>query len=351
MPIYIQSATQISAQAPLSDEWFETPLYHDTKKALSNDPNFADYLTPIMSRRMCSLLKRAIVTSRLTLQKASVEMPDAIISGTGLGCIENTEKFLYSIWENEEKCLQPSFFMQSTHNIISAAIAIDLKCHGYNNTFVHKGISFESALLDAIIQFKQHKIRSALVGGYDELTPDYYIFFDRIGIWDFSKQDTSNPKSKCFAGETAVSMLLHTEKNEQTLCELNGVEIMYRPSTEQIRKNLDTLLAQANCSLSEIDAVVVGTNSNPVNDTVYDNVIPQLFGQLPVMQYKHLFGQSFISPALGTYAASICLHKQLIPAHLLTGREEHISNVQRILLYNHSQNKSHSLILLSRCGN
>ena len=347
--VYIQSATQISAQAPLTDEWFDTPVYHDTKKMLSNDPTFSDYMTPIMSRRMCSLLKRAIVTSRLTLQKAMVEMPDAIICGTGLGCIENTEKFLYSIHENEEKFLQPSFFMQSTHNIISSAIAIDLKCHGYNNTYVHRGASFENALLDAVIQFRQQKIRSVLLGGYDELTPDYYIFFDRIGIWDFSKKVPSVHKTYCFAGEAAVSMLLHTEKNGQTLCELNGIEILYRPTTEQIANSLDSLLSQNGCSLSEIDAVVVGTNSNPANDTVYDNIIPKVFGRLPIMQYKHLFGQSFISPALGTYTAAICLHKQLIPAHLLTGRVDNIKPVKRILLYNQYQNKSHSIILLSRC--
>ena len=349
MSIYIQAATQISAQNPLTDEWFELPLYHDEKRALSIDPKFADYLTPIMSRRMCNLLKRAIVTSRLTLQKANVEMPDAIITGTGLGCVENTEKFLSLIRENEEKFLQPTYFMQSTHNIISAAIAIDLKCHGYNNTYVHRGVSFENALLDAIIQFRQHKIGTVLVGGYDELTPDYYIFFDRIGIWNFSKRDPSLPKTMCFAGETAVSMLLRSERDEQTLCELNEVEIMYRPTMGQLRKALDSLLSQSGCSLSETDAVVVGTNSNPANDIVYEEVVPQLFGNVPVMQYKHLFGQSFISPALGTYAAAICLQKQLIPAHLLTGRDENISPVKRILLYNHYQNKSHSLILLSRC--
>ena len=348
MSIYIQSATQISAQNPLTDEWFESPLYHTEKRRLSIDPKFTDYLTPIMSRRMCNLLKRAIVTARLTLQKACVEMPDAIITGTGLGCIENTEKFLYSIWENEEKFLQPSYFMQSTHNIISAAIAIDLKCHGYNTTYVHRGASFENALLDAIMQFSQHKIGTALVGGYDELTPDYYIFFDRIGIWDFSKRDTSLPKTICFAGEAAVSMLLRSEKNEQTLCELNGVEIMYRPTTEQLRKSLENLLNQAGCTLSEIDAVAVGTNSNPANDMIYEDIVPQLFGNLPVMQYKHLFGQSFISPALGTYAAAICLHKQLIPSHLLT-RDENISPVKRILLYNHYRNKSHTFALLTRC--
>jgi 3-oxoacyl-(acyl-carrier-protein) synthase len=349
MSIYIQSATQISAQTPLTDEWFESPLYHTEKRFLSIDPKFADYLPPIMSRRMCSLLKRAIVTSRLTLQKANMEMPDAIISGTGLGCVENTEKFLYSIWENEEKYLQPSFFMQSTHNIISSAIAIDLKCHGYNNTYVHRGASFEHALSDALIQFRQQRIQSVLVGGYDELTDDYFIFFDRIGIWDFSKKDVLLPKTLCFAGEAAVSMLLHTEKNEQTLCELNGVEIMYRPSMPEISKHLDSLLNQAGCSLSEIDAVVVGVNSNVSNDLIYHQVVNHLFKNLPIMQYKHLFGQSFTSPALGTYAASVCLHNQLIPEHLLSHSEESISPVKRILLYNHYQNKSHSLILLSRC--
>jgi len=347
--VYIQSATQISAQAPLTDEWFETPVYHEERKSLSHDPDFSSYLTPLMSRRMCNLLKRAIVTSRLTLQKAAVEMPDAIICGTGFGCIENTEKFLYSIRENEEKFLQPSFFMQSTHNIISSAIAIDLKCHGYNNTYVHRGTSFENALMDAVIQFKQHKIRSVLLGGYDELTPDYYIFFDRIGIWDFSKKIPLAHKTYCFAGEAAVSMLLRTEKNEQTLCELNGIEILYRPSIEKMAGSIDALLGQAGCSLSDIDAVMVGTNSNPDNDAVYDRIIPHFFDGIPVMQYKHLFGQSFTSPALGTYAAAICLNKQLIPAHLLTGRESGINPVKRILLYNHSQHKSHSLILLSRC--
>ena len=349
MSVYIQSATQISAQAPLSDEWFDKPIYYNEKKALSVDPNFAGYLSPIMSRRLCNLLKRAIITSRVTLQKAAVEMPDAIISGTGLGCIENTEKFLYAIWENEEKFLQPSYFMQSTHNSISTAIAIDLKCHGYNNTYVHRGASFEYALFDALIQFRQQKIHSALVGGFDELTPDYFIFFDRIGIWNFYGQDASLPKTMCFGGEAAVSMLLQTEKNEQTLCELNDVEIMYHPDMDKLRQSLDRLLDEAGCSLSDIDAVVVGTNGNMINDCIYQQVIPNLFSGLPLVQYKHLFGQSFTSPALGTYVAVTCLSRQMIPAHLLTAREENITGVKRLLLYNHYQNKSHSFILLSRC--
>jgi 3-oxoacyl-(acyl-carrier-protein) synthase len=346
--IYIRSATQISAQQPLSEDWFESPVYHDGKRIATLNPNFADYLSPLLSRRMCNLLKRAIVTARLTLKKAAVEVPDAIISGTGLGCIDNTEQFLHAILENGEQFLQPTYFMQSTHNIISASIAIDLKCHGYNNTYVHRAVSFEHALMDACLQFRQHKIQTALVGGYDELTDDYFIFLGRLGLWDFTYKEPTSPKRKCFAGETAVSLLLGTTPDEQTLCELNGVEIMYRPSEEQMRQSLDALLDKAGCSLSDIDAVVAGINNNTCNDTVYETVLSRFFENLPVIQYKHLFGQSFTASALGLYVAATCLRKQQVPAHLLADREAPLSHVKRILCYNH-YNASHTFTLLSQC--
>ncbi|MDR3194793.1 MAG: beta-ketoacyl synthase chain length factor [Tannerella sp.] len=349
MSVYIQSASQISAQSPLSDAWFDAPVWHEGKRIASRDPNFAASLSPVQSRRMCSLLKRVIVTSRATLKAAGVEMPDAIISGTGLGCIDNTEKFLHSMLENGEQYLQPTYFMQSTHNIISSLIAIDLKCHGYNNTFVHRGVSFEHALLDALFQFRQRRIRTALVGGYDELTDDYYIFLGRLGLWDFTYRAATSPKQKCFAGETAVSLLLGAEQNERSLCEINGVEIMYRPSETQLRQTLDALLAQAGCSLRDVDAVMVGIDNNRSNDSVYEDAAARLFAGLPVAQYKHLFGQSFTSSATGIYAAVTCLRHQRIPGHMMADREEGLGHAARILFYNHYDNKSHTLTLLSRC--
>jgi len=348
MSIYIQSATQISAQKPMSDEWFDTPLYHTESRVNSLDPAFTDYISPIQSRRMGKLLKRVIVTARKTLQDASVEMPDAIITGTGLGCIDNTEKFIYAIMENEEKFLQPTFFMQSTHNILSSLIAIELKCHGYNNTFVSRGTSFENALLDACLQFQNQQIRTALVGGYDELTNDYYVFFKRLGIFEFDN-DISIPKKHSFAAEAAVSMLLSTEKSAHALCEVNGVDILYRPSTTQLEAAVNELLLKAGCSLSDVDAVMTGLNTNPANDAVYHTAIESVFAGKPIMQYKHLFGQSFTVPALGTYVAARCLQRQTIPAHLMVNSDESLGQVKRILLYNHNNDKSHSLILLSQC--
>ena len=352
MPTYIQSANQISVQKPLSDEWFENPIYYTDNRVPTINPDFTPHFSALQARRLCVLLKRAIVLSRLTLKDASVGMPDAIISGTGLGCIDNTEKFLYSIMENEEKFLQPTYFMQSTHNILSSTIAIDLKCHGYNNTFVHRGVSFENALLDAMLQIEQGRAQNVLVGGYDELTNDYYRFFNRIGIWDFATDVP--PERKCFAGEASVSMLLSKTPNEHTICELNDVELMHKPSPLQVQQTLDILLSKAGCALSDIDAVLTGLSTHAVYDRVYDDVINLFFRDIPVLLYKHLFGESFSSSALGVYVALTCLRKGFAPGFLKakpTREDTAVCGIKRILVYNHYRNKSHTLTLLSSCSN
>ena len=350
MPVYIQSANQISVQQPLSDEWFDNPIYYKDKRTPTINPDFTPYFSSLQARRMSTLLKRAIVLSRSTLKDAAVDMPDAIISGTGLGCIDNTEKFLYAIMENEEKFLQPTYFMQSTHNILSSTIAIDLKCHGYNNTFVHRGTSFENALLDAVLQIELGRAQNVLVGGFDELTVDYYLFFERIGIWNFIAG--SSPKQHCFAAEASVSMLLSSTPNEHTVCELNNVEIRHKPTSDQMQQALDTLLAKAGCTIADVDAVVTGLNTHPENDSVYFDATDRFFQNIPILQYKHLFGESFSSSALAVYVAITCLRKGFAPSHLLSADNvTAISGLRRILVYNHYRNKSHSLILLSSCSN
>ena len=346
---YIQSANQISVQKPLSDEWFDNPIFYTDRRIPTMNPDFTPHFSALQSRRMCALLKRAVVLSRLSLQEASVVMPDAIISGTGLGCIDNTEKFLYSIKENEEQFLQPTFFMQSTHNILSSTIAIDLLCHGYNNTFVHRGASFENALFDAMMQIEQGRIQTALVGGYDELTDDYYRFFDRIGIWDFVVG--TSPKERCFAGEAAVCLVLGNIRNEHTICELNDVVLMHRPTPEQIQRSLDALLTKAGCRLSDIDAVLTGLNTHTANDKVYREAIDRFFKDIPILQYKRLFGESFSSSAIAVYVAITCLRKGYAPALLSANEDADIKGVKRILVYNHYRNKTHSLTLLSSCSN
>jgi 3-oxoacyl-(acyl-carrier-protein) synthase len=350
MAIYIQSAEQISIQQPLSDTWFDAPITCDTVYVRAVEPNYKEFLEPNLARRMGKLLKRAIVTARVAAKKSDIVLPDAIISGTGLGCIENTEIFLTAMICNSEELMQPTHFMQSTHNTIGSLISIDMKCKGYNSTYIHKGTSFENALLDAYLQFAEGRIKTALVGGYDEMTPNYQLLLSRIGYWRAHKENVTLKKGEeAFAGETSVSFMLSSEKNEKSICQIGGIHLLYKPGENDLQIALQELLNKNACSTNDIDAVFVGISGNKTNDDVYYRNASILFSGKPLAGYKHIFGESYTAPGLGMYAAATCLRKQRIPQHLLINGSKEKNNVKTLLLYNHCEDKNHSLTLLTSC--
>ena len=124
-------------------------------------------IPPMAARRMKGMLKRALVTSLVALNRAGNPLPDAIITGTGLGCVEETLAFLNEIYHNGEQLLKPTCFMNSTHNTIGSLIAIHTGNHGYNNTYSQGRDSLYSALLDALLQISLGEIESALVGWHE----------------------------------------------------------------------------------------------------------------------------------------------------------------------------------------
>ena len=93
-----------------------------------------EFVPPMESRRLCKLLKGALLTSLSALREAGIESPDAIIAGTSYGMLENSEKFLLQMCREGEKELSPTLFMQSTHNTMAGMTAIKTGCHGFNIT-------------------------------------------------------------------------------------------------------------------------------------------------------------------------------------------------------------------------
>jgi len=346
MAIYIQSAEQISIQQPLSDAWFDAPIIYDSVYVRAIEPNYKEYIAPNKARRMGKILKRAIITALVAAKKSGIAVPDAIISGTGLGCIESTGIFLEAMLRNGEELLQPTQFMQSTHNTIGSLASIEMKCHGYNSTYTHKGVSFENALLDAYLQFTAGRIKTALVGGYDEMTSNYQLLLSRIGYWRAHGENVTLKKGEeAFAGETSVSFMLSDEKTEKTICQISGIQLLYKPSEKDLQFALNELL----CPVDNIDAVFVGVNGNKTNDDVYYRNASILFAGKPLAGYKHIFGESYTASGLGMYAAATCLRKQRIPQHLLLNGCKEINPVKTLLLYNQFEDKNHSLTLLTSC--
>lgn len=323
--IYINSAKQISVQKPLCDEWFDEPIIYNEQYIRAIDPDYKQIFTPNETRRFGKILKRALLVSREALYG---KMPEAIITGTGLGCIENTEFFLKDLTFNGENLLKPTHFMNSTHNTISSLVAIDTHCHAYNTTYSHKGVSFENALLDAFLKMKSCKISNALVGAHDEMTPDYFTVLQRIGYLGKGN----------FSGETALAMLLENKKNQNSLCKIENVEISYGALKYEMFKYL-----------LNTDYVMIGINGNYENDKIYFENCKKYFPGIPLLQYKNIFGESYTAPTFGVYAAAVCLQKGKIAEHLFVDKinAERQKIPRNILIYNHFENKNHSFVQLN----
>lgn len=315
---FIMSASQVSCQQPLREDWLTNPIRYDQSYVRSIEPDSKEFILPSEARRMSKILKRAICTSLSVLNNSGISQPDAIVTGTGMGCFENTEKFLIDISKFGESCLKPTLFMQSTHNTISSLIAIVLKCHGYNNTYSHKGISFDSALLDAWIQILSGNIRSALVGSHDEVTPFLSLILQR-----------SHPHYSRIT-EGSVSMMLSSTEELQdkkgnpisSLCELQDVKILYQPEPSDL---LAAIAPGNDCAL------MLGLNDNSLNDSRYSPILERYGLTNSILTFKDLFGDNFSSSGLGVYAAATRIAR---------------GEFSEITVINHSDGTSWSIIKL-----
>lgn len=141
---------------------------------INSEDNLSDirkYVKPLEARRMGKIMKSSLLSSLEALEKAGIATPDAIITGTTYGCLENSEKLLIQLKEEGEEMLKPTYFMQSTHNTIGSNIAIKTHCHGYNITYTQGEDSLAWAIRDAKMLLASGKAKTVLVGCHDESTP------------------------------------------------------------------------------------------------------------------------------------------------------------------------------------
>ena len=138
-----------------------------------------EFVPPMEARRMGKLLKAATMASQKAIKEAGIDCPDAIVTATALGMLETSEKYLNAMATDGEEALSPTLFMQSTHNTISSAIAMRMKCHGYNITYTQGEKSMEWAMRDAQRLIERGFADTVLVGCYDESAPIFNEFLQR----------------------------------------------------------------------------------------------------------------------------------------------------------------------------
>ncbi|WP_103069772.1 beta-ketoacyl synthase chain length factor [Aquimarina sediminis] len=336
-PCYIHSIASISAQETLnSDLFLRNVIEHESNMISAIRPNYKDFISPVASRRMATGVKMGVVTAKTALKEGGITQPDAIITGTGMGCIEDSEKFLNTIINNDEEYLTPTSFIQSTHNTVGAQIALGLECKSYNVTYVHGANSFEFALLDAQLMLHEATANTILVGGVDELGKKFIT--DYALLHDTQKVPFS---------EGAHFFTVTSEKQENSYATLQAVSCIQSIAVEEISSRVRDFLKNNNLSASDIDVVVLGNNGDEY-DMYYSRLQDSLFKNALQLEYKHLCGEYYTASAFGLWGASKVMRNQIVPDALRINTIKK-SQYKTILLYNQYKGEHHSFILLTAC--
>lgn len=345
--VYINGIGAVTAQGIWRKEIFDEAQEISSNTALAQQPGYKELIAPAMIRRMSKGIKMGIFASQQALDNAEITQPDAVITGTGLGCLEDSEKFLKSILANDEQFLTPTNFIQSTHNTVGAQIALRLACKGYNFTYVNGAVSFESALLDALLQLESAEAKTILLGGMDEIadhTVSLLKLIDYIKADDIQETIKESATKGVNTSEGAVFFGLSTNLNEHTKAEVADVEVKNVVEKSELSDWTEKFLERNNLTNSSIDALVLGINGDVEFDSFYEEFSTP-FGGIPQIYYKHLSGEYDTASAFGVATAVKVLDEQVVPK-IISWNTIQASKIKTILVYNQYRGRDHSLILL-----
>lgn len=349
---YINGMGCISAQKTVDSGFLTEINVNDSENVLyAQEPSYKEIIPPAAIRRMAKGVKMGMYASIQALKEANLDMPDAIITGTGMGCVEDSEKFLKAILDNKEEFLTPTSFIQSTHNTVGAQIALGLQCKNYNFTYVNGAVSLETAIIDAKLQMDNNEVNSVLVGGIDETSKHTLDLFKLTQVIKKEEHQpysvlNSNSKGVVFS-EGASFFVLENTKKDNSYAQIEDISIHSVLKENQVENFVTQFLTDNALSITDIDAVVLGNNGDVKFDGYY-NVADSIFKETPQLYYKHLSGEYNTASGFGLWMAANVIKNQEIPVIVKLNNIVK-STYNRILIYNQYQGKDHSLILLKKC--
>ncbi|WP_373518125.1 beta-ketoacyl synthase N-terminal-like domain-containing protein [Pricia sp.] len=355
MPVYINSIGSVSAQKTFDNALFleEIVPYNGTVLEIIA-PNYKEYIPPAAARRMAKGIKMSTVSAKTAMTEAAMEENeiDAIIVGTGLGCIGDSEKFVSDILDNDEQFLTPTRFIQSSHNTVAGQIALGMGCKGHNFTYVHSAISFESAVLDAKMQLENDEIKNVLVGGVDELVDHHVNTHRLIGHIKHEPVETmsvlkSGTNGAVFS-EGAHFFTLSNKKRSSCYAELLAIKTYNTLAGNQVSEKTQSFLSENGMEPDAVDIIILGYNGDVEFDGYYDTLAKGLFKDTAQVYFKHLSGEFDTASGFGFWLANKILKRQTVPDAVLLNSVA-ANSAKTVLIYNQYRGENHSFTLLRKC--
>jgi 3-oxoacyl-[acyl-carrier-protein] synthase II len=348
---FINGVGIISPQKTFGPEAFLAEISQYDKNVLTCVlPDFKAYVNPIQLRRLSRMLRIGLSAATICLRNSKISMPDGIITATGYGFLDETAKFLRELLEQREKQLTPTYFMQGTSNALAGLVALTIKCMGYNNTYASKGIAFENALADAMMQLNENPSLNFLIGSYDEAAEVQYNASTRAShfktefINNLSLFDTGTKGS--IQGEGSAFFMLSGRSSALTLCVMSDMGVVYKPDGSELQDALDNFITTNRLNPKDIDLIINGVSGDVQHDAVTNALILSRFENNAQTRFKHLCGEYTTATSFALWLGASILSRQLVPEIVKVERWNKPEKLKTILIVNQYMNKSFTFILL-----
>lgn len=282
---YLSAASTISHQPTFRNEsGFASLSALDSLSELLN-PDYKEFIDSGMLRRMSKILRMSVACAKDCLAQSGVEQPDAIIVGTGLGCLLDTEKFLNNVI-SLEGLIPPTSFIQSTHNTLAGQISLSLGNHSYNMTHTQNSVSFEMAMQDAIL-FLNDGADRVLVGAGDE----YIEIEDRIA------KELQLPEMTLTSG--ASFFVLEREQRTETLAVVRDVRTA--AFSNDPKGEINSFLQENEITVEDINLVMFASM-----DQIVSQDVSAMFEGIEVLDYALYSG---VYPTISAFALHLSIEK------------------------------------------
>jgi 3-oxoacyl-(acyl-carrier-protein) synthase len=143
-------------------------------------------------------------------------------------------------------------------------------------------------------------------------------------------------------GEGAAFFLLTDKPSTANMAELTAIKTLYKP--KNIEESIAAFLSDNSLKIADIDLVLTGKNGDTRNDEVYKQLDKSLFKNTALANYKHLCGEYPTSASFALWLAANMVKNGIVPE--IVGVAKGLTP-KKVLIYNHYQDKYHSLMLVS----
>lgn len=317
------------------------------------EPPYKKLIPLNLLRRMDKAVRMGVGAGMTLIKQAEKEEQEieGIIIGSANGSIDKSMKFLHQMVDYEEGTLTPSDFIQSTSNSIAGTLALLGEVKGYNNTHVNGGLAFESAVLDAFLQFETTEVERIILGGVDELSQSNFNIDDKRGM--FKPAETTHSENLLrsntqgtVAGEGAALFTLEREYTTNAKARIVDVDQFALLTSEELTERTEAFLAKNGMNPHDIDVLFMGYNGDIKMDAFYEHLRTTLFEKTGIYTFKNLVGEYYTASSFAMWMAANLLGGQTMPRRSIWTPVPR--RAKRILIYNHYEGQQHGLILLKR---